>query len=120
MTITLPYPPTANLYWRVYRGRAVKSDAARRYQGETALMARAAGVRVLDGPVMVSVTAYRPRRQGDLDNLAKIFIDALRGTAYHDDNQVVELHMYRRDDKRNPRIVVTVAAAAIKPFSQNG
>ena len=31
VSFTLPYPPSANRYWRSYRGRVVKSEEARRY-----------------------------------------------------------------------------------------
>lgn len=35
----------------------------------------------------------RPTKRPDLDNVAKIILDALNGLAYHDDSQVVELHI---------------------------
>ena len=66
-------------------------------------------VQVLDGPVAVSVLAYRPRRRGDIDNLAKAILDGLNGYAYEDDAQVVHLSMTRYDDARNPRILVRVS-----------
>jgi Holliday junction resolvase RusA-like endonuclease len=34
--------------------------------------------------------------------------DALNGLAYEDDKQIVELHAYRYDDKKNPRIEIEV------------
>lgn len=111
MILALPYPPTANLYWRVIRGRPVKSKAARDYQTKVALLARAAlgpGVRPLTGELKVSVNVYRPRRLGDLDNTLKVLLDALRGIAYEDDSQIVHIEARRADDAANPRAVVTV------------
>ncbi len=35
----------------------------------------------------------RPLKKPDADNVAKIILDALNGIAYHDDKQVVELHV---------------------------
>lgn len=115
MIFALPYPPTANLYWRVWRGRAVKSAEARNYQKRVKLLAKASlGARVepLRGPVRVEVSVYRPAKRGDLDNTLKVILDALRGIAYGDDAQVVEILARRNDDAANPRAIVTVAAVA--------
>ena len=44
--------------------------------------------------VAVSIVFHTNR--GDLDNLAKVILDAGNGIAWDDDRQVVELHLYRR------------------------
>lgn len=116
MRLTLPYPPTANLYWRVFRGRPVKSEKARHYQNAVRMRwltsrPRGAPARALAGPVSVEVHAYRPRRRGDLDNALKVLLDALKGIAYVDDSQVVELHARRYDDKANPRVEIEIQPA---------
>lgn len=106
MRVTLPYPPSANRYWRVWRGRAVKSKEAREYQEaarETLPKEPATG------PVIVTLRVFRPARRGDLDNSIKVVLDALKGAAFDDDGQVVELHAYRYDDKRRPRVEVWVS-----------
>lgn len=36
----------------------------------------------------------RTFKRGDIDNLAKLTLDALNGLAYEDDRQVVELHLH--------------------------
>ena len=110
--LTLPLAPSANRYWRTWRGRAVVSPAARQYKADIALLARAAGVEPLAGPVIVHVHVHRARRAGDLDNWLKVLSDALQGVAYQDDNQIVEWHAYRHDDKTNPRMEVEVRGAA--------
>jgi Holliday junction resolvase RusA-like endonuclease len=107
--VTLPIPPTANFYWRVVNGHAVTSQAAREYKALVGRMM--AGTRPLEGPVRVTMTVYRPRRAGDLDNYSKVLFDALQGFAYRKDSQVVESHHYRDDDKDNPRVEVTVEPA---------
>ena len=114
MIFHLPYPPTANTYWRVVKGRMVKSADARKYQTTVALMAKAAmgaGLSRLDGPVSVKVSVYRPRRIGDLDNTLKVILDALKGIAFEDDSQVVRIEANRNDDAANPRAIITVEAA---------
>lgn len=113
MKLVLPYPPTANKYWRVFRGTMVKSPLARRYQNAarlTAVMQRAGQETraPYHGPVAVAVVVYRPRRRGDLDNTLKVLLDALKGVAFVDDDQVVRIEADRRDDKSNPRVEVEI------------
>ncbi len=108
--LELPYPPTANLLWRNFRGRIVKSAKAREYVEQVRWRAFQQGVK---GPPLtclcsVSVTVFRPRRIGDLDNALKATLDSLRGLVFEDDSQVVELHASRWDDAANPRVVVLV------------
>jgi crossover junction endodeoxyribonuclease RusA len=111
--LVLPFPPSANRYWRSVPGRGVLLSAeARRYKEDAGMVALAAGVRPVDGPVALTVTLYRPAKRGDLDNRIKVLLDALGGgIAYRDDSQVVELHAYRLDDKDNPRVEVQVIRA---------
>lgn len=113
MKITLPYPPSGNLYWRHVGTRVVKSADARNYQQGVKLRwlsARTPGVpsNPPSYPVVVSVALFRPYRRGDLDNSLKVLLDALKGIAFVDDSQVVELHARRYEDKANPRAEVTV------------
>jgi crossover junction endodeoxyribonuclease RusA len=115
-TLVLPYPPSANRYWRAVPDRGVLLSAeARRYKEDAGKQALAAGVHPVDGPVALTVTLYRPAKRGDLDNRIKVLLDALNGIAYRDDSQVVELHAYRLDDKDHPRVEVQVIRAAVYP-----
>lgn len=109
MKLTLPYPPTANLYWRKWRNRIVKSAEARDYQRHVSYMLGPIGPFTL--PVRVSVLVYRPRRRGDLDNTLKVLLDALKGIAYVDDSQVVRIEASRLEDASNPRVEVEVLPA---------
>lgn len=108
--LVLPEPPSSNRYWRVMRGRAVKSDAARAYQNSVMLAARK--VKRTAKAVAVTMHWYRGRKAGDLDNRAKVALDAMQGVVYERDSQVTELHMYRHDDKANPRLEVVVREIA--------
>lgn len=118
MRVTLPYPPSANRYWRSFRGRVVKSSEARQYASAVGLMCRAAGLTGYAGDVAVTLRFYRPRRAGDLDNRIKVCLDSLQGHAFADDDQVTEIHAYRYDDKANPRVEVEVmAVGATAPTS---
>lgn len=116
MTITLPYPPSANRYWRhvVVRGQArvLLSAEAREYRATVGRIAMIKRLRPASGPVVVTLRFYRPRRSGDLDNRLKQVLDALQGWAFADDAQVVELHAVRRDDKDMPRVEVAVTGVS--------
>jgi crossover junction endodeoxyribonuclease RusA len=113
--LTLPYPPSANAYWRAVNGRVLKSEEARRYQNGVRMRwlttkPPEAPLKPPGGPVVVSVVVFRPQRRGDLDNVLKVLLDSLKGIAFEDDSQVVELHALRFDDKANPRAEVTIEA----------
>lgn len=111
-SLVLPYPPTVNLYWRNVvvggRARVLLSKDGRAYKQAVANLAVARGVQPISGALAITGRFYRPRRVGDLDNLIKGTLDALAGFAYHDDAQIEELHLYRFDDKDNPRAEVIV------------
>lgn len=106
--LKLPYPPSANRYWRTNgSGRVYVSDEAEDYKSEVGLIAR----RTIpaSGDVSISIRIFRPQRSGDLDNRLKVLIDALKGIAYFDDKQITEIHAYRFDDKKDPRVEVEIA-----------
>lgn len=93
MDLYLPWPPSANRYWRHWRGRMVVSQAARAYKAAAATQAWSDGLRMIpDGPVSVTAVLHPPdRRRRDLDNCLKVLLDALEGVGYADDHQVREL-----------------------------
>lgn len=98
--LALPYPVSANRYWRTFRNRTVRSTEANAYRRSVLEAAVAAGVQpILSRGVCVSLV-LRPKltRRGeaskvrlDLDNCIKVALDALIGIAYEDDSQVVKL-----------------------------
>lgn len=106
MKLTLPLPPRNNIYYRNFRGKMHLSTEGRDYKDTVHLLCH--GSEPLEGAVCVNVDVYRARKAGDLDGYAKGLLDALNGVAYHDDAQIVELHMRRFDDKHDPRVEVTV------------
>lgn len=85
----------------------------------------------LTGPVAVQITAYYeipksvtkkirekimageelPMKKPDVDNVAKIILDALNDNAYQDDKQVTELFARKRydTDGKGPRVSVMIA-----------
>lgn len=111
MVLRLPYPPSANRYWRADRGgKPHLSDEARAYKNAVSVTMLKTRVVRLDCDVAVTIHVYRPRKSGDLDNTLKVLLDSLKGYAFVDDSQVVSINAKRFDDKANPRAEVTIAA----------
>lgn len=110
--LTLPYPPSANRYWRsiVIGGsvRVLVSSEAREYKRRCAAIAAVACPSPLEGPLGMSLAVFRPMRRGDLSNRIKVIEDAMQGVVFHDDNQVIRIDAQRHDDKTNPRVEVVV------------
>jgi Holliday junction resolvase RusA-like endonuclease len=98
-----------NAYWRIFKNRILLSTEARQYKARAAGVALERGCKPALGFVAVSLWVYRARRIGDLDNFLKAALDSLRGVAFEDDSQVIEIHAYRHDDKNNPRVEVEVS-----------
>lgn len=94
----LPEPPSANRWWRNWRGRMVLSDEARDYKDEIAWTHRS--TIPLSGDVSVGIEWCRSRKAGDLDKRIGILLDALQGVAFVNDSQVVEI-VARRWDKKD-------------------
>ena len=78
------------------------------YMADIKLVCTAHNVKPLEGRLRFTMKAYRPRKTGDLLNLPKLICDALNGAAYLDDEQIIEAHCYRYDDKDDPRIELII------------
>lgn len=108
MTIDLPTPPSTNHAYPTMRGRRTLSKEGRAYKAMVQGRLLVAGWKPLAGYVAVTIHWRRKIKSGDLANREKILCDALKGFAFHDDEQITELHMYRTDDKHNPGVTVSV------------
>lgn len=133
--LTLPYPVSANRYWRSFvpRGRkvavVVRSAEANAYRRDVAVLAKLAGIsEPLTGRVALGIALY-PRRPKDwqrraaesdtwadtvqcidLGNCEKVMADALNGIAWIDDKQLWRITLQKREpDDAGPRIEVTIA-----------
>ena len=112
-TLTLPWPPSLNRMVRRSGTRVHVSQAAHDYKDTAGWRARAQGVRAaVAGNLRVTVHLYRPTRTGDIDNYLKVVFDSMTGVLWVDDAQVVELHVYRHDDKDCPRVELQVEEIA--------
>lgn len=114
MTLDLPEPPSANVYYRYGKGRTYMSLAGMAYNLKVMLICRRQKVKPRSGAICVTVHWYRGIKSGDVDNRLKPILDALQGHAYTNDKQIVELHAYRHDRKGDPGVTVTIEAAPRK------
>lgn len=100
VVLSLPWPPTANTYYRRVGSRTVLSRQGRDYRAAVARVVRRAGWPSL-GASRLSVTLLvspPDRRRRDLDNLLKSILDSLElAGVYDDDGQVDRLVLERLD-----------------------
>lgn len=96
VTIELPKPVSANVYWRRGKWGMYTHPKATVYKADVALAWALSGHAMLEGPrLAVTMHCYICDKRADMANWEKVTLDALQGYAYADDNAVVELHMYR-------------------------
>lgn len=130
--LTLPYPISANRYWRPVRIglhiTIVPTKEAKQYRKDVAALAMAAGLRSpLSGRLVLTLQLYphrpldyaaRMRKLGDawddsvqcidLGNADKVLSDALNGIAYEDDKQIWRIAMDRMEPDGEARVVVAI------------
>lgn len=98
LTLTLPFPPSVNTYWRSpnsgpLKGRHLISAAGRAFQNSAyaAVLEQLHRMpKPITGPVAVEVTLFPPdRRRRDIDNYNKALFDSLtRVGIWEDDSQI--------------------------------
>lgn len=110
-TITLPWPPSVNHYWRMWRGRMLISRRGRAYREQVGAILKAAGVRPQSGRLAVHVELYPPdRRKRDIDNTFKAIGDSLQhGRAFLDDSQIVWLLLEKAEIVADGKVIVRIA-----------
>lgn len=142
IVITLPYPLSANRYWRpVPIGKhitIVPTKEAKQYRKDVAALCSAAGVReAITGRVSIDVRLYphrpldwakRVRQFGatwddtvqciDIDNANKVLLDALKGVAIEDDKWVRRLTAERMEPDGQARVVVTIHRLSVPVVPQ--
>lgn len=119
-SVTLPYPPSANRYWRInpHTCRPYRSSEAGDYIEAVGWACVAQGC---TEPTQETVAlhlqfAHAAGRRIDLSNGIKVLEDALQGYAYADDKQVVHLEaeLVLLPRKSEPYVIVTVTPRAVR------
>lgn len=135
--LTLPYPLSANRYWRPVklgpRISIVPTKEAKAFRAEIAAACHDQGVRApITGRVHIDVKLYpsrpldwqkRVRKEGaswddtvrciDIDNANKVLLDALKDVAIEDDKWVRKLTSERMEPDGEARVVVTISAILV-------
>ena len=108
----LPYPPSVNHYYRMFRGHMVISAEGRAYRSAVQAV-------VLSGkrrkPIEDSITMYvrvcpPDRRRRDLDNVIKALWDSLQHAGvYKDDSQISRYTVERGNIVKGGAVRVAIA-----------
>ena len=113
LIVSLPYPPTVNTYWRMFKNRMIISERGRKYRVdvlEAVLKQRA--VKHLEKDLKINIVVTRPdNRRRDLDNLTKALLDGLTHAGlWEDDSQIVDMHIAwsKKDGNECAEVMVEV------------
>jgi crossover junction endodeoxyribonuclease RusA len=137
IVLTLPYPVSANRYWRPVRiGKhitIVPTKEAKEYRANVAAICATRRMSPIAGRIAIAVRLYpnrpkdfavRQRKLGptwddgvqsiDLDNANKVLLDALKGIAFEDDRWVRRLQAERMEpDQHGARVIVAIEQLAV-------
>lgn len=120
ITLRLPYPISANKYWRTrVVGKVAMtyvSPEAQAFKQQAALLAKCAGVKVKDCAMQISLTLHPKLTKAgesskvclDIDNCIKVMLDAFNGVAWVDDKQVRRLVAQYGEPIKDGGMTVTV------------
>ena len=104
LLLTLPWPPSANTYWRRNGSRYFISPKGQDYR-QYVLIDAIHGRNYFDkdSRIKLIIEAYPPdKRKRDLDNLFKSLLDSLQfARVFPDDNQIDILYIQRMPENLN-------------------
>ena len=113
-SLSLPWPPSNNTYWRHVGARVLLSQRGREYRvlvGQQVLVQWPRGIpRPMSGRLSLTIVTFQPdKRVRDLDNLPKAVQDALQHAGvFEDDGQIDTLHVFRGPSERPGALQVTI------------
>lgn len=112
LTLSLPWPPSVNTYWRRVGSRTLISKAGRLFRKSVVndLAVSLTKRDIMRGRLSVKITAHPPDlRKRDLDNLPKGVLDALtHAGVWVDDEQIDDLRIIRGEVRKPGCLVVEV------------
>lgn len=113
MTLTLPWPPTANNLTAVVGRRRIHTKSARKYRADAlAAITEQRPKRLGEARLKVTLTLHPPTRaRRDLANFEKAPIDALaEAGVFDDDSQIDDLRIIRGAVEKPGRVIVRLEA----------
>lgn len=129
MNLTLPWPPSANTYWRhptkgKLAGRHLISEKGRAYREAVAwnVKAQLGAIKPTAARLAVEIEVFVPdRRRRDLDNLHKGLLDSLtHAGVWADDSQIDDLRIRRVRDEKGDLIIAGMVKVVITEEQGNG
>lgn len=119
LTLTLPFPPSVNAYWRNINGRTLISEKGRQFRINTLASVYEQLKRKptpIEENVSVLVRLYPPTHQRrDIDNFLKAPFDALTHAGiWVDDQQVKHMDVRFMDVVKGGRVDII-----IRPFNKD-
>lgn len=90
-SLTLPWPPSLNHYYRHVGPRVLISKDGRRYREKVADIAKRSLQGTFCCPVEVRLDLYPPdKRKRDADNCLKCMLDSLTGAGVYTDDSLIQ------------------------------
>lgn len=107
---TVPGEPRSKQRARVTARGSYTPPETKQAELVVATTYRRTGVTHFDFQLVVTIDFYNGnKRRRDIDNMAKLVLDALNGVAYADDHQVVELNLRKiHTTPEHARTVITL------------
>lgn len=108
--LVLPWPPSVNAMYRVFRNRSILSKAGRDFRNAAVAAIKAQGADLVACRCAVDILLYPPcRRRRDVDNYGKGVLDALvHGGALADDSLIDLLSIRRMGRKEGGEVWVRI------------
>ena len=114
MSVSLPYPPSVNNYWKSrWTGKFIQhyiTPAGRKFRQD--VIRSLSDWDMMLGPLALAIEVFPPdRRARDIDNVLKALCDALEHAGVmENDSQIVDLHIVKHAEPSPPgRVEVTVS-----------
>ena len=108
----LPFPPSVNACWRVFRNRSILSRRGREYRAEAIKAMKLQGLykEGVSERLSVSLTLHPPTlRKYDIDNFCKASFDALSHAGFWVDDEQIDVLTIKKSEKvRGGKLVVKV------------
>lgn len=115
LIITLPWPPSSNIYWRYVNGRVITSKAARDYKYLIQQLSYTwKAPKFTTERLFFVVKVYPPdKRKRDIDNLLKVTIDAIASTGvFQNDSQIDKIMIERCHEVKLGSLEVEISRIA--------
>ena len=110
LAIELPWPPSANRYWR-RKGHIIHvSTEAKNYKNQVAWILLPHKIKIISDRIYLNIEAYPPdKRMRDLDNLIKITLDSLQyARLFENDEQIDKISIERKEVVKSGKIIVSL------------